>query len=162
MTGVSNPWESPRARLEARFKNIRILSQWSQQDNPQLSPTSANIRARLESLADQCREEDTLLVAFSGAGVQVGEPAQYCFLPADADLKDPRTLLTQTELFQTLGRCRAKLKLLEEKHAELLAEPGESIATRKLTLQSLERWMKKLKEEILRYECERLPKSQGR
>jgi hypothetical protein len=68
------------------------------------------------------------------------------------------TLANQKQLQNT----RAKLKLLEEKHAELLAQPGESIATRKLTLQSLERWMKKLKEEILRYECERLSKSQGR
>ncbi len=68
------------------------------------------------------------------------------------------TLANQKQLQNT----RAKLKLLEEKHAELLAQPGESIATRKLTLQSLERWMKKLKEEIVRYECERLSKSQRR
>lgn len=67
------------------------------------------------------------------------------------------TLVNQKQLQST----RAKLKLLQEKHAELLAQPGESISTRKLTLQSLERWMKKLKEEILRYECERLSKLQG-
>jgi hypothetical protein len=67
------------------------------------------------------------------------------------------TLVNQKQLQST----RAKLKLLQEKHAELLAQPGESISTRKLTLQSLERWIKKLKEEILRYECERLSKSQG-
>jgi hypothetical protein len=68
------------------------------------------------------------------------------------------TLANQKQLENT----RSKLKLLEEKHAELLAEPGESVAARKLTLQSLERWMKRLKEEILRYECERLSKSKGR
>jgi hypothetical protein len=66
------------------------------------------------------------------------------------------TIVNQRQLQNT----RAKLKLLEEKRAELLAKPGDSVATRKLTIQSIERWVKKLKEEILRYESERLSKSQ--
>lgn len=66
------------------------------------------------------------------------------------------TIVNQTQLRNT----RTKLKELESKHADLLAQPGESAATRKLTLQSLERWIKKLKEELLRYECERLSKSE--
>jgi hypothetical protein len=66
------------------------------------------------------------------------------------------TLANQKQLQNT----RAKLRLLEEKHAELQSQRGEGVAARKLTLQSLERWMKKLKEEILRYECERLSKSE--
>ncbi len=66
------------------------------------------------------------------------------------------TLANQKQLQNT----RAKLKLLEEKHAELQSRRGEDVAARKLTLQSLERWIKKLKEEILRYECERLSKSE--
>jgi hypothetical protein len=59
-----------------------------------------------------------------------------------------------------LQNTRAQLRQLEGKHAELLAQPGESIASRKLTLQSLERWIKKLKEELLGYECEKSSKSQ--
>ncbi len=66
------------------------------------------------------------------------------------------TIVNQTQLQNT----RAKLKLLEERHAELKRGPTDSAATRNLTLQSLEKWMKKLKEEILRYECQTSSKSQ--
>jgi hypothetical protein len=68
------------------------------------------------------------------------------------------TIVNQTQLQNT----RAKLKLLEERHAELKTGPADNAATRNLSLQSLEKWMKKLKEEILRYECQTSSKSQGR
>src|SRR5438094_5537955 len=52
------------------------------------------------------------------------------------------TIVNQTQLQNT----RAKLKLLEERHAELKTGPADNAATRNLTLQSLEKRMKKLKE----------------
>jgi hypothetical protein len=68
------------------------------------------------------------------------------------------TIVNQAQLRNT----RAKLKLLEERHAELKKGPADSAATRNLTLRSLEKWMKRLKEEILRYECQTSSKSEGR
>jgi flagellar biosynthesis chaperone FliJ len=52
-----------------------------------------------------------------------------------------------------LENTRQKLKSLEEEYASLKSQPRENVYTRELTLQSLQRWIKKLKEEIARYEC---------
>ena len=52
-----------------------------------------------------------------------------------------------------LANTRNKLKLLEDQRADLQSRPSENDYARQLTLQSLQRWIKKLKEEILRYEC---------
>jgi hypothetical protein len=49
---------------------------------------------------------------------------------------------------QDVLAARGLLTLTAEQLGNWVGEAGESIATRKLTLQSLERWMKKLKEEI--------------
>jgi hypothetical protein len=51
-----------------------------------------------------------------------------------------------------LENTRTKLKLLEEEHARLKSERTENAYTRQLTLQALQRWIKELKEEIVRYE----------
>ena len=59
------------------------------------------------------------------------------------------TIANQTQLENT----RAKLKLLEEQYANLKSQPAENAYTRELTLQALQRWIKELNEEILRYEC---------
>jgi uncharacterized caspase-like protein len=93
-------------------ENIRVLSQWAKADNPALAPTSGNIRSWLEHWTARCSPDDTLVVAFSGSGVQYGAPPQYCFLPEDADLNQPESLLNQDELFETLNRCPARVKLL--------------------------------------------------
>jgi hypothetical protein len=52
-----------------------------------------------------------------------------------------------------LQNTRNKLKLLEDQYANLKSQPSENAYTRELTLRSLQRWIKELKEEILRYEC---------
>jgi hypothetical protein len=52
-----------------------------------------------------------------------------------------------------LENTRAKLKLLEDRCAGLKSEPSDNSYARELTLQSLQRWVKRLKEETLRYEC---------
>jgi hypothetical protein len=59
------------------------------------------------------------------------------------------TIANQSQLENT----RNKLKLLEDQYARLKSQPTENVYTRELTLRSLQRWIKKLKEEILRYEC---------
>jgi polysaccharide deacetylase 2 family uncharacterized protein YibQ len=60
------------------------------------------------------------------------------------------TIANQIQLKNT----RNKLKALEEQVARLRSQPVENAYTRDLTLQALQRWIKELKEEILRYECQ--------
>ncbi len=59
------------------------------------------------------------------------------------------TIVNQSQLENT----RTKLRLLEAQYTSLKSQPAENVYTRELTLQSLQRWIKRLKEEILRYEC---------
>jgi hypothetical protein len=61
-----------------------------------------------------------------------------------------------------LENTRIKLKMLEEQYAKLKSEPAENAYTRQLTLQSLQRWVNELKEEILRYECKTVSASDAR
>jgi hypothetical protein len=61
-----------------------------------------------------------------------------------------------------LENTRTKLKMLEEQCAKLQSEPAENAYTRRLTLRSLQRWIKQLKEEILRYECKAISASDPR
>ena len=60
--------------------------------------------------------------------------------------------MTIVNQFQ-LENARGKLKLLQEQYASLKSQPAENAYTRDLTLHALQRWIKELKEEILRYEC---------
>jgi hypothetical protein len=68
------------------------------------------------------------------------------------------TIATTAQLENT----RIKLKMLEEQYAKLQSEPAENAYTRRLTLQSLQRWIKQLKEEILRCECKPVSTSDPR
>jgi uncharacterized caspase-like protein len=75
-------------------------------------PRLANLRRELRTLLNRCRPEDLVLVALSGHGIQFqGDPEQY-FLPSDADLRDARSFLSVTELYEELAGCAARHKLL--------------------------------------------------
>jgi tetratricopeptide (TPR) repeat protein len=56
--------------------------------------------------------EDSLIVALSGHGVQLGAEADNYFLPADAELKDPSTLINIKTLYEEMDRSPAGRKLL--------------------------------------------------
>src|SRR5262249_54449927 len=58
------------------------------------------------------REQDTLLVALAGLGVQRAGDEQPSFCPAGARLGDPATWIGLGELQQTMDRSRARFKLL--------------------------------------------------
>ncbi len=60
--------------------------------------------------------------------------------------------MTIVNQFQ-LENARAKLRRFEGQYAALKLQTVPNPFTRDLTLQALQRWMKKLREEILRYEC---------
>jgi hypothetical protein len=95
-----------------RRENIRLLTQWTEADNPALAPTGANIRKQLRGLLDDCIAADQVIVTLTGMGGNVGDPAMYAYLPSDAKLKDANSLISQAELYQMFANCRADSKLL--------------------------------------------------
>jgi hypothetical protein len=93
-------------------RNISVLTQWNQADNPDLAPTAANVRKRLRAMAQNARPGDTVVVALTGHGVQAGDPAQFHFWPAGATPSDPGSMISQKELYDAFAKCRAGVKLL--------------------------------------------------
>jgi tetratricopeptide (TPR) repeat protein len=94
------------------YEKIRLMTHSAASDDARLLPTGANIRRELEQLVEDCSEEDTILVAFAGHGVQFKEGEENYFCPMDARLKDRKTLLSLDEVYSGLGKCKANCRLL--------------------------------------------------
>lgn len=93
-------------------KNIRLLTQWSESDNPQLAPTKDNIRTQLSKMLKSCIASDTVIVAVTGMGGDMGSPAMYCYLPADGQPTRPESMLTLADFCELFRDCPANRKLL--------------------------------------------------
>jgi sulfatase modifying factor 1 len=73
-----------------------------------------NIRKEYRTLLATLDEDDSLIVAFAGHGVQYKDGQESYFCPADADLEDPKRdkLISLSQLYSELKACTAKKKLL--------------------------------------------------
>lgn len=75
-------------------------------------PESAKVRRELELMLGKLRPDDSVVVAFSGHGVQFkGENKSY-FCPADAKLEQKNSLIAFEEVFAALNDSAAGRKLL--------------------------------------------------
>ena len=75
-------------------------------------------------MLDEVDEDDSVLIALAGHGVQFqGENESY-FCPADARLADKSTLIPLSEIYKALENSRAGLKVL-------LVTPAATIRSRK-------------------------------
>lgn len=93
-------------------KNIHLLTQWNESDNPELAPTGSNIRKQLQSLVEKCIPADTVLVAVTGMGGDLGNPPMYCYLPADGRPGQADSLMTLADFYDLFRKCRARQKIL--------------------------------------------------
>jgi WD40 repeat protein len=94
-------------------QNITIMTQKVGAKNAGLNPTLANIRAVMKRWVDNRNENDTLLIAFAGHGVQFRGSKVHFFCPAEAKLSDPKqTMLPIPEVYALMGTSKAAHKLL--------------------------------------------------
>jgi uncharacterized caspase-like protein len=93
-------------------KNIRLLTQWNETDNPELAPTGQNIRKQLEQTLKSCIPADTVIVAVTGMGGDLGSPAMYCYLPADGQPDQTSSMLSLADFYDLFRRCPARQKIL--------------------------------------------------
>ncbi len=93
-------------------KNIRLLTQWNESDNAALAPTGPNIRTQLRAMFAQCIPDDTLLVAVTGMGGDLGSPPMYCYLPADGNPGETKSLMTLADFYELFRECPAQKKIL--------------------------------------------------
>jgi WD40 repeat protein len=94
-------------------QNITVMTQKAGARNVALNPTLDNIRATVKRWVANRGENDTLLLAFAGHGVQFRGSKVHFFCPADAKLSDPKkTMLPVQEMYELLGTSKAAHRLL--------------------------------------------------
>ena len=92
--------------------NVVLMTQTAGADDTRFLPLAANVRKELKLLLDEVDEDDSVLIALAGHGVQfLGENESY-FCPADARLADKSTLIPLSEIYKALENSRAGLKVL--------------------------------------------------
>jgi formylglycine-generating enzyme required for sulfatase activity len=91
---------------------VKVLTYTAGNEDFNLMPTAQNIRTHLKAIMDGRKEGDTILLAFSGHGIQFKADRQHYFCPSDTRLGDPKTLISLTDLYKDLEKCQAGTKLL--------------------------------------------------
>ena len=76
----------------------------------QYQPYKSNIEKQLKIILGLVQEDDILVLAFSGHGVHIETTSYLC--PADADLKDSKSLISLDAVYGRLKNCEASMKLL--------------------------------------------------
>jgi hypothetical protein len=95
--------------------NIVLMTQSTGAQTIDLLPTRDRIGTQFNTLLKELQPEDTLLVVFSGHGVQFKEDSSQYFCPADAQLENKNSLISIKGIYSALSnsaKCRAKNKLL--------------------------------------------------
>jgi formylglycine-generating enzyme required for sulfatase activity len=75
-------------------------------------PIADNIRDELDLVLREVRAGDSVLVAFSGHGVQFADDPSPYFCPSDARLNDKETLIALDEVYHALAESPAAMRLL--------------------------------------------------
>jgi formylglycine-generating enzyme required for sulfatase activity len=92
--------------------NVVLMTQTVGARRPRFLPLAGQVRKELRLLLQDLAENDGVLVALAGHGVQfVGDPESY-FCPADARLADKSTLIPLGEVYKELEACGAGMKVL--------------------------------------------------
>jgi tetratricopeptide (TPR) repeat protein len=91
-------------------KNIVVMH--DRQSNPRFKPSARRILREFHLLLATLEPEDNLIVALAGHGVEIGSAGDSFFLPADADLKDPATLISIKTFKEEMEQSQAGRKLL--------------------------------------------------
>lgn len=117
-------------KLRVPRENIQLLTQWSEADNPELSPTAENIRRRLKQIVSNTIPGDSILVAVTGMGGESGPNGEYCYLPASAQLDRPQSLIPLSEFYEMLSLGRASRRILLVDTCQSTPLPDLGLASR--------------------------------
>jgi formylglycine-generating enzyme required for sulfatase activity len=93
-------------------ENITLMTQANAVQKARYSPTSRQIRKELAMVLSELKAGDTIIVGFSGHGLQFkNDPVNY-FCPSDARLDDKSTLISLTQVYEDLEKSAASGKVL--------------------------------------------------
>jgi formylglycine-generating enzyme required for sulfatase activity len=100
-----------RDRLVASgFPQRQVYLLHNKAESSRFAPFKSNIERELDLMLRLVEPNDLIVVAFSGHGVQLGDTAYLC--PADANLDDPKTLISLDWFYDRLKGSPAAFKLL--------------------------------------------------
>ena len=126
---------------DAGYKRVVLMTQSeaaSQGDNT-LLPTAKNVRKKLAAILDDRKPNDSVLIAFSGHGVQFRDDKASYFCPMDADLEDMRTLVSLADVYKGLEESAAGTKVLLADCCRNDPQAEASKAVEKVKLESVTR-----------------------
>jgi hypothetical protein len=94
--------------------NIVLMTQRVAANKARFAPSSEQIRNELDLLLNLLNPDDSIIVGFSGHGLQFknDETNYYCPIDAKPDTDHKETLVSLTEVYRKLDNCKAKTKLL--------------------------------------------------
>jgi formylglycine-generating enzyme required for sulfatase activity len=95
-----------------KLGNVVLMTQTAGAEDTRFLPLVAHVRKGLRLLQEDLEEEDSVLVALAGHGVQFRGESESYFCPADAKLADKSTLIALSDIYKELEASRAGLKLL--------------------------------------------------
>jgi tetratricopeptide (TPR) repeat protein len=96
-----------------RRENIVLMTdRVGAQRGERYRPLVANIRRELRQLLQGRTAADTVLVAFSGHGMQPTDTNAFYFCPLDTDPFNRRTMVSLGNVYRDLAQCPATFKLL--------------------------------------------------
>jgi formylglycine-generating enzyme required for sulfatase activity len=93
-------------------ENVVVMTQARGALDARFAPFARNIVDELSLLIGELTEEDSILVAFAGHGVQFKGDDDAYFCPADARLKDRASLVSLGDVYRSLKECQAGSKVL--------------------------------------------------
>lgn len=94
-------------------QNILLMTQTAGASRTRMLPTGRNIQEQLSLLVRELQPADTLLLAFSGHGLQFKDEDDSYYCPADARLADRSTLISMNDVYTQLeSNCLAGTKIL--------------------------------------------------
>ena len=93
-------------------EKIYLMTQTLGARSTRFLPLAKNIMKELDLLLSIVDSGDTIIVAFTGHGVQFAGDATNYFCPADVNLEDRSTLISLSEVFEKLEMSKARHKVL--------------------------------------------------
>lgn len=93
-------------------EEVRLLTLTNGEGDDDFVPTGANILRELQRLIARSKAGDTVVLAFSGHGVQYQGDDESYFCPADANLNDRSSLIAIGGVYSQLEQCQADVKLV--------------------------------------------------
>ena len=97
--------------VESGFPEDQVYLLVDKAEKQKFRPSKLNIERQLELVLAMPSQGDSLVLSFSGHGVQIDGKSYIC--PADCDLEHPHdSMISLDKVFNELAQCKASLKLL--------------------------------------------------